>query len=409
MINRVFAFLGVVALSLGAVTQAQDYDDIYGSESPSPKNAVVKTKKNSFTVVKKSTMAMPQPPVSTDETVTTTKVTIASNMTDNSTWDVDSYNRRGAEFEEVITADSTVEDNSTFANTERIERFYNPDVVVNSNDEELLELYFENNPSVNIIVGSPTYVPTNTSWYSWYDPFSFYDPYYYGSWGYRPWRWHSYWSWGWGYNPWRYNYWGWSRPWGWHNHWGYSHWGWSRPHYYTHWGHTAGWDRPGHYSYRSGLGTMTRRPSSRVSTYSTTRMGSRSNVGTRRASSTSNTRVGMSNGRTRPVTEGMSTGRRAASRVGNMSGGVTTSRSTQDITTRSTTGSSSRSYDSSGSRRSSYGTSSSSSRNASSRSSYSSSSSRSSSSSSSSRSYGSSSSRSSSSSSSRSGGGGRRH
>ncbi len=348
--NRVFAFMGVIALSMSAVAQAQDYDDIYGDVSSSSKKVVVKTKKNNGVTVVRRTAG-----VSTVETLSGTPVATSS-ISDNSTWDVDSYNRRGADYDTDLTSIvDTVEDNSMFANTARIERFYNPDVVIKSDDDELLELYFDNNTDVNLIVGTTTYVPTwgYSSWYSWYDPYySWYAPYY------SPWGWRaSYWDWGWGPGYWGYS-WGWHRPWGW-----YSSWGWGHHHYGGMWGHNgwsrpghAGWDRPGHNSFHAGLGTMSRRPTSRMggNNFGNNRMGSNGRIGTRN----NGTRVGtggMSNGRTRPSTGGgmMSGARRAQGHVGNV-GGMSNGRVARDITTRnnSVSRTPSRSYDSSGASRS---------------------------------------------------------
>lgn len=341
MMNRVFALLGVFAVSTCAVTQAQDYDDIYGTSSSKPKKVVVKTQKSNSTGI------------TTVEAVTGSSSTFdrtSSTISNNENWDVDAYNRRGAAYE-TATEDTVTEETSTFSNTERIERFYNPDIVVKSEDDELLELYFNNNTqaNVNIIVGTPTYYPVfttgfYTSWYTWdfYDPFfrpwswGIHSPWYYGGWS---WGWHRPW-----YRPW--HDWSWHRPW---HDWGWHHHHWSPYYGRDHWRHTAGWDRPGHHSYRSGLGTVARRPQTRFGTSTlsnNSRMGS--NSGVRRAgafngNTTGNSRtgVGMNNGRTRPSTgtgtgTGMNNGRRPGSvgNVGNIGNGSSSTRATRDIVTR---------------------------------------------------------------------------
>lgn len=366
MKNRVFAFLGVFAISTCAVSQAQDYDDIYGASQSKPKVVVVKTKKNNASTGKST--VEPVATVGKTTTASTFDRTSSSTISDNENWDVDAYNRRGAAYETEV-ADTVAEESSTFSNTERIERFYNPDIVVKSEDDELLELYFNNNSqaNVNIIVGSPTYYPVfttgfYTTWYTWdfYDPFlrpwswGMHSPWYYGGWS---WGWHRPW-----YRPW--HDWGWHRPWhdwGWRHHWG--------PYYgHNHWRHTAGWDRPGHHSYHSGLGTVARRPQTRFGTSTfgnnSNRVGS--NNGVRRAGSFNGntgtrTGVGMNNGRTRPSTgtgtgTGMNTGRRPGA-VGNIGNGSTATRSARDIVTRNAAtaqrGEASRSMNE-GSRRNSY-------------------------------------------------------
>ncbi len=127
--------------------------------------------------------------------------------------DVDEYNRRNQSHSHI---DSSAVDGQTgdFAYTRRIERFYNPDVVAGSNDNDLKEYYYESqveNPSttINLIV-QPDY-----GWYS---------PYYYTSWR-NPWYTPA---WGW-YDPWYSPAWGpsFSFSWG----WGPS-WGWAPPHHH---------------------------------------------------------------------------------------------------------------------------------------------------------------------------------
>ena len=125
--------------------------------------------------------------------------------------DVDEYNRHTNDY--YVEEDTIYLDNETFSNTRRIERFHNPDIVIRSNDPELIEIYFDNTPSVNLIIG------TDWGWGPyWGWGYRYYDPWY--SWSWIPWH-YSYWyDWGWyggyRYHPWSY----WGRPWGgWHGGW----------------------------------------------------------------------------------------------------------------------------------------------------------------------------------------------
>ena len=51
--------------------------------------------------------------------------------------DVDEYNRHTDRY--YMEDDTVYLDNESFANTKRIERFHNPDIVIRSNDPELIE------------------------------------------------------------------------------------------------------------------------------------------------------------------------------------------------------------------------------------------------------------------------------
>ena len=87
-----------------------------------------------------------------------------------------------------------------FANTRLIERFYNPDIVILSDDDDLVELYYDESPSVSLIIGSDwgygsywsSYYPWYSwgSYYPWYTSYGPYYTYYHRGWGYgyyRPW------------------------------------------------------------------------------------------------------------------------------------------------------------------------------------------------------------------------------
>ena len=191
----VLAFLGLLALGAGSLVQAQDYDDIYYDASKAPK-AATKTKVEN--------------PVKTiavyGEVPTEYKVVAQSNYRVER--DEDEYNRRGAydptyqtNYEIDINGDTiyfdvdSIYDDESFANTRRIERFYNPDIVILSDDDDLVELYYDESPTINLVVGSDwgyasygwasSYYPWYTGWYSpWY--VGWYDP-----WAYSPWYYHG--------------------------------------------------------------------------------------------------------------------------------------------------------------------------------------------------------------------------
>ncbi|MBQ7205657.1 MAG: hypothetical protein IJS04_07430 [Muribaculaceae bacterium] len=240
----------MMALTAGPLF-AQDYDDIYYDAS---KPATVKT-----TVVKPAkTIAV------YGEVPENYKVVSSNNY--RAERDVDEYNRHGVEYDSLsyevdINGDTIFED--AFANTRRIERFYNPDIVILSDDDDLVELYYDESPTINLVVGSDwgygNYYGWASSYYPWYT--GWYEPWYvgygwYGAYGwYSPWSWHypwyygyySNWHWGWHYSPWYRTGWGWGHPYGWGHHW-YSnptYYGHTTPHYNGH-----SWRAGGH---RQGL------------------------------------------------------------------------------------------------------------------------------------------------------------
>lgn len=136
--------------------------------------------------------------------------------TDN-TRDVDEYNRR-YQIADTVSVDSLYRED-TFANTRNIERFSNPDIVSQSNDEALIEYYAATQPAqINIYMDTPAY-------YGWGYASPYYSPYrYWSSWAWDPWYygpgWYDpYYSWSWGWGP----AWGWGWSWGcghdyWHHH-----------------------------------------------------------------------------------------------------------------------------------------------------------------------------------------------
>ena len=222
---RVFAMLGMLALTAGSVL-AQDYDDIYYDASKSA-SGTTKVDKKSKTVVVYNDVP--------------DKYKVAAQSNYRVERDEDEYNRR-VEFEpelnyEVdingdtiyISNDSIYDDDLAFANTRRIERFYNPDIVILSDDEDLVELYYDESPTINLVVGTDWGYQASYGWgYSynpwytgWYDPWSlaYYSPWYAGwhdpfFYWHSPYYYYNYWH---GPSLWGWTYWG--PRWGHHHHW----------------------------------------------------------------------------------------------------------------------------------------------------------------------------------------------
>ncbi len=220
-----YKFLSIIAaMLLGCgCAMAQNYeDDIYYDGSSEPSTTKVK-------VTRKSTMP------NTYYGEMTTTVTPLNGVVNGR--DIDEYNRRTDRY--CAEDDTVYVEDEAFANTRRIERYHNPEIVIRSNDPDLIEYYFDNTPTVNLIVG--TTWGWGPSW-GWGWRSAYYDPWYSWGWGWysNPWYYSSWYDWGWGwyggyrYHPWSY----WGRPWGgwygwnsgwhsgWHNGWyngGYAH------------------------------------------------------------------------------------------------------------------------------------------------------------------------------------------
>lgn len=329
---RFLALIGLLALSAGAVMQAQDYDDIYYDASKSA--SATKATKQSKTVSAYGEVPERYKAVAQDNYRVER--------------DVDEYNRRGnfepnyqLNYEVDINGDTIYFDGDTiyeeaFANTRRIERFYNPDVVILSDDDDLVELYYDESPSINLVIGTDmglaasygwanTYYPWYTGWYPYYQPyyyspwFSWYDswsPYWYGSW-YRPW--HSDFLWGWsymGYRPWWYG-----SPWAWDYGYGYH-----SPHTY----HWTGYN-PGHGNgTQRHFGTHDRNANSRVGLASSRNPNGRTDhrAGTTGRSRGVSTPTGTSRSGSSSVRGGLATGR-----AGNMGSGRVGSATTRPSST----------------------------------------------------------------------------
>ncbi|MCM1117193.1 MAG: hypothetical protein NC342_06635, partial [Pseudoflavonifractor sp.] len=171
-------FLSIALLAGMASGLAQDWeDDIYFDAAKAAKKEAAKKEAR-----RKATIAS-YPAADTYSSVSTSN-----------TRDIDEYNRRGI-FAINDSASRQATDSlaagDAFANTRRIERFYNPDVIVENPDASVAEYYYSSQPAnVNIYVNSA---------YPYYSPF--YDPWYYNSWGWGPawsWTWGPSWSLGWG-------------------------------------------------------------------------------------------------------------------------------------------------------------------------------------------------------------------
>lgn len=147
--------------------------------------------------------------------------------TGNTAIDVDKYNRRG-----VFAKSDTLKQKDTpsdFANTQKIERFHNPDIIAESDDADLAALYYSQ-PATNINI----YVANDPFNYNYWG-FPYYSSWY---WGYpRSWfAWNWGWNWGWG-PSWSWN-WGWGPSWNWG-----PGWGWTSP-WRPGWGPSWGWTVP---------------------------------------------------------------------------------------------------------------------------------------------------------------------
>lgn len=185
--------------------------------------------------------------------------------------DVDTYNRRGQYYVTPIdTIGNSIAYGEDFVNTQQIQKFINPTIVVD-NAELLSDVLDNSYGNVEIIIsdnGIPTFAPiyVYNDWplyhYTW-RPWNW-------TWGWGPsfaiswnWGWGPSWTWGWGYDP----FWAWGPSWGpgWGPGWGpMVHPGWHGGHYIAnHYrpganrpnGPAAGWannTRPGGNRYAGG-------------------------------------------------------------------------------------------------------------------------------------------------------------
>lgn len=201
--------VAVTALGMSCFSAfAQDYDDIYYNPAKD------KTKTEKLTNKQQQPQYQNYTPQFTDYTA-------AGDIVVNygSTRDVDEYNRRGGKYEKQQNADS-LQNEDEFLYTRRIEKFHNPDVVINTNDNDLIDYYYETQPRSASVVN--IYVNDTPNW-AWYRPYYYnwaWSPYYYNSF------WDPYWSWNY-YSPW-YS-WTWGPSWSWGPSWAWGpswSWGW---------------------------------------------------------------------------------------------------------------------------------------------------------------------------------------
>lgn len=166
--------------------------------------------------------------------------------------DVDAYNRRGDQYyvtpiDTVGVAEANGED---FVYTQKIQKFYNPTIIVDNADvlQDVLNDSYGNVEIVLDVNGYPTFVPYYSYTYGW--PISYWSP----SWSWRigwgpSWAWGPSWSWGpgWGWDfGWNWGpSWAWGPSWGWGPGWGWD-WGWG-PSWGSGWSHNyyANHYRPG--------------------------------------------------------------------------------------------------------------------------------------------------------------------
>lgn len=215
--KKIIYTLAVLAVA-GASVHAQEFDDIYyNPKKDNNKATESKTKKSNY-------------------------------IADFSSVDVDEYNRRGQYYESPIdTIGVSAESGEDFVYTQKIQKFYNPTIVVDNaavlmdvldNSYGNVEVVFDNGyPSFNSIYGWPGYYSS----YAWYP-----------TWRWSPgfsWSWSPVWGWEW------YPSWSIGPSWSWGpglNHWGYNSWAWGPywyPAYNPGWG-WGGWGRPYYADYR---------------------------------------------------------------------------------------------------------------------------------------------------------------
>ncbi|MDE6256907.1 MAG: hypothetical protein K2M53_00835, partial [Muribaculaceae bacterium] len=186
--KKILFATAILALA-GTAVQAQEFDDIYYNPKKDSSQPVESKKKKS------------------------------NYIKDFSSIDVDTYNRRGQYYESPIdTIGVQAENGEDFVYTQKIQKFYNPTVVVDNadiladvidNSYGNVNIIFENGlPYFNSIYGWPGYY----DYYSWYPSWRWNSSYYWSynpmwgfelwpSWSLGPsWAWGPSFGWGWGWN-----------------------------------------------------------------------------------------------------------------------------------------------------------------------------------------------------------------
>lgn len=252
---KMFLISALVVSGVGRMA-AQDFDDIYYDSSHS----------------------------NTSKTTSATTVAPANNSynyagTVNGR-DIDEYNRRGttngnytAQQPDTVYSDNGGAGNgySDYTYTMRIQRFYNPTIVIESSDPALLTALVA--PAYAAATFGTILSPFSSLYWGWdYYPASYYawnawnNPWYYGGWN---WGWHS--SWYWGDPYWNYGWWGGCPPYHHHHYHDYY-----RPYY-----HDYGWhgNRPRPYYGNGYTGDGGRRPIGYSNGNGRTPVGSHDNSG----------------------------------------------------------------------------------------------------------------------------------
>ncbi|MDE5808103.1 MAG: hypothetical protein K2H76_08290, partial [Muribaculaceae bacterium] len=158
------AFLAIA----GSAMQAQEFDDIYYNPKTDNTQAAVEKKSKKSNYIK-----------------------------DFSSIDVDQYNRRGQYYDSPVdTIGAQAEVGEDFVYTQKIQKFYNPTIVV-ENADVLADVIDNSYGNVNIVFDNG--LPYFNSIYGW--------PGYYNSYVWMPsWRWGG--SFSWSYSPvWGFEYW----------------------------------------------------------------------------------------------------------------------------------------------------------------------------------------------------------
>ena len=184
---RLFYMLMMYAIA--PMVMADNYfdDDIYYDASKAKKN-----EKREIIITKTPEISKIEPKI----------VAVDYSSYGGSMRDVDEYNRQGVY--SSVNADTIGHDSilnvDGYTYTNRIERFYNPEVVLGSGNQELIDSYSVNQPVVNIYVDSfwdphPSWTwGYSYPWYSW--NYTFYtgvwNPYWTNYGWYNPWYWDPY-------------------------------------------------------------------------------------------------------------------------------------------------------------------------------------------------------------------------
>lgn len=170
------AALAVFAIPF--VSQAQDYDDLYYNPDKPAKTTTKSSKKSTAT----NQSSVPFSYYNYD--YTTLPGSDTYNVNTGSTLDVDSYNRYG----HFLVTDTVAYDSISpdlFANTRRIERFHNSDIISGTDNSDLATYYYSQQPQeINIYVNNPNPFPSGWYWrygspwydWSWNYGWNVYDP-----------------------------------------------------------------------------------------------------------------------------------------------------------------------------------------------------------------------------------------